>query len=88
MSQFWTNTCTLTTANALVNIKQQCRIFVLGAPHPHSIPKVICRHLAACSRNLVAKQCLGLPVPLWIEIMTLMGGEHRKSADQARKQAF
>jgi len=45
-------------------------------------------HLVACSRNLVAKHCLGLPVPLWLEIMDLVGGEHRKSADQARKQQF
>ncbi|PRW39208.1 transcriptional regulator [Chlorella sorokiniana] len=31
-------------------------------------------HTAACSRTLVLKQCLQLPVPLWREAMCLMGG--------------
>ena len=30
---------------------------------------------ASCSRSLVLKQCLGLPTPLWKEVMELMGGE-------------
>ena len=41
-----------------------------------------CRHAAACSRNLVVKQCLQLPVPLWREIMELLGGEYAKAAEQ------
>lgn len=30
---------------------------------------------AAASRALALKPCLGLPVPLWVEALTLMGGE-------------
>ena len=32
-------------------------------------------HTAAVSRNLVLKQCVALPTPLWKEMMELMGGE-------------
>eukprot|EP01025_Chloroclados_australasicus_P014945 TRINITY_DN1707_c0_g1_i1.p2 TRINITY_DN1707_c0_g1~~TRINITY_DN1707_c0_g1_i1.p2 ORF type:complete len:322 (-),score=35.56 TRINITY_DN1707_c0_g1_i1:328-1200(-) len=28
---------------------------------------------AACSNNVILKQCLGLPVPLWVEVQQLMG---------------
>eukprot|EP01024_Parvocaulis_polyphysoides_P016208 TRINITY_DN1718_c0_g4_i1.p2 TRINITY_DN1718_c0_g4~~TRINITY_DN1718_c0_g4_i1.p2 ORF type:complete len:314 (-),score=17.87 TRINITY_DN1718_c0_g4_i1:174-1010(-) len=28
---------------------------------------------AACSKNIILKQCLGLPTPLWVEIQRLMG---------------
>ena len=38
---------------------------------------------AACSRTLVLKQCLKLPVPLWRECMCLLGGEW---AEAARRQ--
>lgn len=37
---------------------------------------------AACSRDLVLKQCLQLPVPLWREVMCLLGGEF---AEEARR---
>lgn len=46
-----------------------------------------CRHVAACSRNLVLKQCLRLPTPLWQEIMGLMGGEYAEMAQESRKQS-
>lgn len=45
-----------------------------------------CRHIAACSRNLVLKQCLRLPTPLWEEIMSLLGGQFTRMAQEARKQ--
>lgn len=38
---------------------------------------------AACSRSLVLKQCLGLPTPLWKEVMELMGGEFGVTARAA-----
>jgi hypothetical protein len=38
---------------------------------------------AACSRSLVLKQCLSLPVPLWIEVLHLMGGEYGVTAARA-----
>ena len=41
------------------------------------------RYTAACSRSLVLKQCLQLPVPLWKEILELMGGQY---AQVARKR--
>merc|ERR1712048_1076727 len=31
---------------------------------------------AACSRALALKQCLGLPKPLWHEVMELIGGDY------------
>lgn len=31
---------------------------------------------AECSRAVALKQCLGLPLPLWLEVLQLMGGEH------------
>lgn len=40
------------------------------------------QYSAACSRNIVLKQCLGLPTPLWREVMNLMGGEHSSIANQ------
>ncbi|CAL5219356.1 g1173 [Coccomyxa viridis] len=33
-------------------------------------------YTAACSRSLVIKQCLQLPVPLWKEVLILMGGSY------------
>jgi putative AlgH/UPF0301 family transcriptional regulator len=41
---------------------------------------------AACSRTLVLKQCLRLPVPLWREAMCLLGGEWAETARQQRRQ--
>lgn len=38
---------------------------------------------AACSRAMVLKACLQLPVPLWREVMTLMGGEWHSAARAA-----
>ena len=29
---------------------------------------------AACSRGVALKQCLGLPKPLWHEVMEMLGG--------------
>jgi putative AlgH/UPF0301 family transcriptional regulator len=40
---------------------------------------------AACSRTLVLKQCLQLPVPLWREVMCLMGGEWAEAARRERR---
>ena len=40
------------------------------------------RYTAACSRSLVLKQCLKLPVPLWKEILLLMGGEYAQIASK------
>jgi len=37
-------------------------------------------HTAAVSRNLVLKQCVALPTPLWKEMMELMGGEFQEIA--------
>lgn len=39
-------------------------------------------HCASCSRTVALKQCLSLPVPLWCEILRLMGGEY---ADEASR---
>jgi putative AlgH/UPF0301 family transcriptional regulator len=39
---------------------------------------------AAASRVLALKPCLGLPVPLWVESLTLMGGEWGRMARQGR----
>lgn len=36
---------------------------------------------AACSRAVVLKNCLALPVPLWVEVQRLMGGAHAEAAD-------
>uniref|UniRef100_A0A061RL08 Transcriptional regulator n=2 Tax=Tetraselmis sp. GSL018 TaxID=582737 RepID=A0A061RL08_9CHLO len=38
---------------------------------------------AACSRPLVLKPCLGLPTPLWREVMELMGGDFGEEARRA-----
>lgn len=35
---------------------------------------------AACSRALVLKNCVALPVPLWVETLRLMGGRHAAAA--------
>lgn len=40
---------------------------------------------AACSRTLVLKQCLKLPVPLWRECMCLLGGEWAEAARRQRR---
>jgi hypothetical protein len=32
--------------------------------------------VAATSVNVVLKQCIGLPVPLWREVLSLMGGKY------------
>lgn len=40
-------------------------------------------YTASSSRSLVLKQCLGLPVPLWQEVMGLMGGQY---AAQVREE--
>lgn len=40
-------------------------------------------HCAACSRSLVLKHCIGLPVPLWGETLKLMGGSHAAEAEAA-----
>lgn len=37
-------------------------------------------HAACASRSLVLKHCLRLPVPLWREALTLMGGEFAREA--------
>ena len=37
-------------------------------------------HCAACSRSLALKQCLALPVPLWVETLRLMGGRYAEEA--------
>ena len=37
-------------------------------------------HAACASRSLILKHCLRLPVPLWREALTLMGGEFAKEA--------
>ena len=42
-------------------------------------------HTAACSRTLVLKQCLQLPVPLWRESMCLLGGEYAEAARQQQR---
>lgn len=39
-----------------------------------------CWHTAAAARPLVLKQCLQLPVPLWREVLGLMGGEYAETA--------
>ena len=39
---------------------------------------------AAASRALALKPCLGLPVPLWVEALTLMGGEWAGVARRGR----
>lgn len=44
-----------------------------------------CWHTAACSRALMLKQCLQLPVPLWQEVMMLMGGDFLKQAQDVRR---
>ncbi len=36
----------------------------------------MCRYPAACSRSLVLKPALQLPVPLWREVLQLMGGQY------------
>ena len=41
------------------------------------------RYPAACSRPLILKQCLQLPVPLWRELLQLMGGEYMAAARAA-----
>lgn len=43
---------------------------------------------AACSRSLVLKQCLSLPVPLWVETLRLMGGECAEEAAMAYPHGF
>ncbi|KAK9817198.1 hypothetical protein WJX72_010966 [[Myrmecia] bisecta] len=35
-------------------------------------------YTAACSRSIVLKQCLQLPVPLWQEVLELMGSEYSR----------
>ena len=37
-------------------------------------------YCAACSRTLILKQCLSLPVPLWCETLRLMGGDYAAEA--------
>lgn len=37
---------------------------------------------ASCSRSLVLKPCLRLPVPLWREVLALMGGEYAETAER------
>lgn len=37
---------------------------------------------AAASRVIVLKQCLGLPTPLWKEVLALMGGKYTQMARQ------
>jgi len=37
---------------------------------------------AAASRAVVLKQCIGLPVPLWREILLLMGGEYAELVEE------
>ncbi|BDA41837.1 probable UPF0301 protein CT0663 [Coccomyxa sp. Obi] len=39
-------------------------------------------YTAACSRSIVLKQCLQLPVPLWKEILLLMGGQYAQIASK------
>lgn len=41
------------------------------------------RFLAASSRSLLLKQVIELPTPLWVEVLSLMGGEY---AALAREQ--
>ena len=43
-------------------------------------------HTAAVSRNLVLKQCVALPTPLWKELMELMGGEFLEIARRSYPQ--
>lgn len=35
---------------------------------------------ASCSRTLVLKNCLSLPIPLWAEVLLRMGGEYAEEA--------
>jgi len=44
---------------------------------------------AACSRGVALKQCLGLPKPLWHEVMDMLGGSSAdvSSAEMARRNA-
>jgi putative AlgH/UPF0301 family transcriptional regulator len=37
---------------------------------------------ATSSRNIVLKQCLSLPVPLWVEVLRLMGGSYENEANK------
>lgn len=37
---------------------------------------------ATSSRNIVLKQCLSLPVPLWAEVLRLMGGSYEDEANK------
>ena len=37
-----------------------------------------CWQCAAVARPVALKQCLGLPKPLWHEVMELMGGDHEQ----------
>ena len=41
---------------------------------------------AAASRAVALKPCLGLPVPLWVEALTLMGGEWAGLARRGRRR--
>lgn len=38
------------------------------------------RYTAASSRAVVLRQCIQLPMPLWRECLTLMGGKHAEAA--------
>merc|ERR1719296_381803 len=40
----------------------------------------------ACSRSIVLKQCVGLPKPLWHEIMELCGGDHSEISEMEMKK--
>jgi hypothetical protein len=62
---------------------------ILGAALPHCPPglHLRCRFTAACSRPLILKQCLQLPVPLWRELLQLMGGEYLAAAGAAQEGA-
>lgn len=48
-------------------------------PRPRSL-RLTHRFTAACSRSLVLKSALQLPVPLWSEVLQLMGGEYAELA--------
>lgn len=43
-------------------------------------------YVAAASRAVILKQCISLPVPLWAEVLRLMGGKYHDEAKRAYGQ--